>query len=462
MYETRSAPAARGGDDPGDAGTPTTDGTDSATIRRRGWIVAVLLLAVMVVNYADKTVVGLAGVEIKADLGLSSEQFGLVQSSFYWLFAVGAVLLSGLTNRVGARWLITGLIALWCLTLVPLVGSVGFGLLVACRVLLGLAEGPTSAVATHVVHTWFVPARRALPTSLIFTGVALGPLLAAPTLTWVIQAYDWHMAFVVLVVVGVVLGALWLLVGRSGPVDTARTPVADTATGVRLPGRVPWRRLLTRPTVLGIALLLFCGYWSVSLKVTWLPLYLREGLGYSAGETGWLVSLPYASGVGLSLLFGWLSGTLTRRGLSGRVTRGLIPCGMFLGTGVAMIGFTLLDRGVGQVVLIVVAFSFTTAVWGIALAAVSDVVPGAQRGPVLGAIVAVHSLGGIIAPIVLGSLVGSAQTLSEGYARGFAATGVVICVGALAACWLVKPDQDAGVVAAESTGPREAAADREL
>lgn len=216
---------------------------------------------------------------------------------------------------------------------------------------------------------------------------------------------------------------------------------------------MPWRRLLGRPTLWGVTLLLFCGYWSVSLKVTWLPLYLREGLGYRPAETGWLVTLPYASGVVLSLLFGWLSGRLTQRGLSTRLTRGVIPTVMFFGTGASMIGFTVLDRGLPQIVLIIFAFSFTTAVWGIAFASVSDVVPGRQRGMMLGIIVAVHSVGGIIAPVVLGRFVDAADTLATGYGNGFTAAGTVICIGSAIAGWLVNPDRDSAAVAAPDRQP---------
>ncbi|MFI5610575.1 MFS transporter [Amycolatopsis sp. NPDC051903] len=422
-------------------------GVDTAAIRRRGWAVTALLLAFMVVNYADKAAVGLAGVDIKADLGLSNEQFGLVQSSFYWLFAVGALVFTGLSDKIGARWLVGGLGALWCVSMVPLAGSAGFTLLIASRVVLGFAEGPASAVAAHVVHTWFTPRRRALPSSLIFTGVAIGPLLAAPILTWVITTFDWHHAFLVLIVAGALVVAAWLVVGKAGPVSSATTRESDTATGAVLPDRIAWSRLLRRPTLWGIALLLFCGYWSVSLKVTWLPLYLREGIGYSADESGWLVTLPYASGAVLSVLCGWLSGRMTTRGISCTFTRGVVPSVLFCATGLAMIGFTVVPRGWGQMILITLAFSLTTAVWGVAMAGLSDVVPGKQRGTVLGAVVAVHSLGGVIAPVVLGSFVDSGDTLAAGYGRGFLAAGVVIVVGSAIAAFLIKPDRDARVVA---------------
>ena len=64
---------------------------DSPSIRRRGWIITLMLMAFMFINFADKVVVSLAGVEIKADLGLTNEQFGTAQSAFFWLFALGAV-----------------------------------------------------------------------------------------------------------------------------------------------------------------------------------------------------------------------------------------------------------------------------------------------------------------------------------------------------------------------------------
>jgi MFS family permease len=64
----------------------------------------------MFVDFAAKIGVGLAGAPIQRELGIGAAQFGVVQSSFFWLFAVGSVLGGWLGGRIGSRWLL-GLVA---------------------------------------------------------------------------------------------------------------------------------------------------------------------------------------------------------------------------------------------------------------------------------------------------------------------------------------------------------------
>ncbi|WP_199919334.1 MFS transporter [Streptomyces sp. NRRL S-1824] len=142
-------------------------GARDVPVRRRAWIVVALLVCLMLVNYADKVVVGLAGVGMKRELALDNAQFGVIQSSFFWLFAVGCILGGWLGGKVGARWLLAGVAAVWALSLAPMTAQVGFTVVVICRVLLGFAEGPTSALAMQVAHSWFPAHRRAIPSSIV-------------------------------------------------------------------------------------------------------------------------------------------------------------------------------------------------------------------------------------------------------------------------------------------------------
>ncbi|MDK0517660.1 hypothetical protein [Streptomyces sp. ML-6] len=45
----------------------------------------------MLVNFADKTVMGLAAGPIRDDLGLTRGEFGTAQSSFFALFSLAAL-----------------------------------------------------------------------------------------------------------------------------------------------------------------------------------------------------------------------------------------------------------------------------------------------------------------------------------------------------------------------------------
>ena len=59
--------------------------------RNRAWIVVVLLITFMVINFDDKAEIGISAVRIMQELQLGPRQFGLVGSSFFLLFAVSSV-----------------------------------------------------------------------------------------------------------------------------------------------------------------------------------------------------------------------------------------------------------------------------------------------------------------------------------------------------------------------------------
>src|ERR1700688_1336619 len=192
------------------------------------WKITFLLFLFMLVNFADKIVVGLAGVPIMTEMKLEPEQFGLLGSSFFFLFSISAIVVGFIVNRVATRWVLLVLAVIWALAQFPMLGSVSFPPLFICRVILGAGEGPAGSVAVHAVYKWFPDEKRTLPTAVLSQGSAFGGILAVPALHWVIVNYTWHYAFGVLGVVGLIWGAAWLIMGKEGPlVQTVAQAVAD-------------------------------------------------------------------------------------------------------------------------------------------------------------------------------------------------------------------------------------------
>ncbi|MDI3420142.1 MFS transporter [Streptomyces luteolus] len=433
--------------------------TSRPAASRRAWIVTLLLLAFMVLNFADKAVLGFAGVQIIEDLGITPQQFGLVQSAFFWLFAVGAILVGALTSRINIRWLVAALMVIWILTMIPLLWQVGFVALLLCRVVLGFAEGPAYALATHIVHAWFPPERRGLPASIVTSGASMGPLIAAPVLSWVIVTWSWHAAFGVLILAGALWLAAWLTLSRDAPEHLPAAAVAEGPQAVAegpqavaegpqavaqapVPAPAPLRVLLTTGTVVGIGLLTFFAYWSTTLKVSWLPLYLSQGLGYDAIAVGRLITVPYAVAAAAAIGAGLLSNRLTARGVSRRITRGYLAAGLVVASGVSMYLFTTIDQGPLQMVFVTLAFSLNSAAYAVAFTAIGDVVAPKQRGAILGWLVAFYSMAGVLAPLLLGHFVGAAADTATGYGQGFALTGLLMTVGGALAVLLVRPERD--------------------
>jgi MFS family permease len=91
-----------------------------ANDRNRAWIVVALLSIFMVINFADKAVIGIAAVPIMQELELAPRQFGLVGSSFFLLFAVSSVATGFLVNRVQTRRVLLAMGFIWALTQFPM------------------------------------------------------------------------------------------------------------------------------------------------------------------------------------------------------------------------------------------------------------------------------------------------------------------------------------------------------
>ena len=113
------------------------------------WGITALLFLFMLINFADKVVLNIVGPPMTDELGLTPRQFGLIGSSFFFLFAVSAVIVGFITNRIQARRTLLVMAFVWSLVQFPMLATTSIGIVIACRVVLGAGEGPAAPVATH-------------------------------------------------------------------------------------------------------------------------------------------------------------------------------------------------------------------------------------------------------------------------------------------------------------------------
>src|SRR6202012_855159 len=259
------------------------------------WKITFLLFLFMVVNFADKIVVGLAGVPIKKDLGITQEQFGDLGSSFFYLFSISAIVVGFIVNRVAARWVLLAMALIWSVAQFPMIGTVSFTMLLICRVILGAGEGPAFSVAAHAIYKWFPDEKRTLPTAILSQGSAFGVILAMPALNWIIVNHSWHHAFGALGVVGLLWAIAWFVLGKEGPL------VPTAAVAANEP-QIPYWKLLTSRTFVGCVAATFGAYWALSLGLTWFTSFIIEGLGFSQQQAGYVSILPWIFGATIVIL----------------------------------------------------------------------------------------------------------------------------------------------------------------
>jgi MFS family permease len=399
------------------------------------WTITFLLFLLMLVNFADKIVVGLAAVPIMTELKLEPKEFGLLGSSFFFLFSISAIVVGFIVNRVATRWVLLVLAVIWAVAQFPMVGTVGLTTLLICRIILGAGEGPAFSVAAHAIYKWFPDEKRTLPTAILSQGSAFGVIIAVPALNWLIVNYSWHYAFGALGVVGLLWAVAWLILGREGPLVLSAAAATEEV-------RIPYFALLTSRTFVGCVAATFGAYWALSLGLTWFTSFIVQGLGFSQQQAGFISILPWIFGATIVILAGWISQVLMARGVSTRSARGVLGSVPLIIGGAILLVMPHVGGGALQIAFLVVGSGLCGAIYVVCPPMLGEFTPVSQRGAIIAIYGALYTLAGILAPYVMGNVIQSAGGAIEGYMTGFTINATIMIASGLLGLALLWPNTE--------------------
>ena len=406
---------------------------------RRGallpYFMVALLSVTQVLNYSDRSVLGLAAPQIMRELHLSAGNYGVLASAFFIFYAVSGVVVGlVLSPRVRPRTLLLWLVALWSLTQVPVLAAPSLGVLIVARSVLGAAESPSMPTAFAAAHEWFPPDRRSLPTAIIMAGPLVSSVITPPAMVWVMERYGWRAGFAICAVAGVAIVLALRLAGRDGPdsgLQAKSATVAPTAQGA--PSL--WRDA----TLIGLTLSGFAGYWVIAVTVTWLFPMLRLGSGFSAPQAGFTVSAVYVLSTALLFVVSALHHNLLTRGLGPRRALVWPFAALLIGGGATLAVSSLATDPTLRLALMALGMGVMPAVAAAVPMIVSAVVLPRQRNQAIVVVLSLTTLAGTVAPFVTGRLVDSLG--HAGYGAAIALAGAIAFVGGLAALAAVRPER---------------------
>nr|WP_271212705.1 MFS transporter [Rhodococcus wratislaviensis]GLK39395.1 MFS transporter [Rhodococcus wratislaviensis] len=414
--------------------------------RSRAWGLTGLLVLLYVVNYADKAVLGIIAQPLAHELGLSASQIGLVGSLFFLTFTVGGFFAGALNRWMSLRWALLLLAIAWSVAILPLVVVASFAVLLVSRLLLGLAEGPSSALLHTAAYSWHAPAKRGLPSALLAGAASIAKIAVAPALAFVTVTFGWRYALVALAVIGVLWCVVWLTVWSEGPYIRSGKGADSAASGDAGEPAVPWGRIFRTRTFISGALLVMSVYALVAVVLTWLPSYFEVGLGYSRLQAGSMFAFPSIAGLILMLLSSVIGDRLLARGSTSRVVRVIVPAVGVLICGAILLALPSITAPAVAVLVVSVGYGFAASVFPLLNAAISEICPPRQTAGTLGVFLAVMAIGGLVAPYATGLIVDAAASPAEGYATAFQSLGLVAAVCAVGALVFANPERDKKLV----------------
>lgn len=419
--------------------------------RKYGWFVAALLTVLMMLNWADKAVIGLAAVPIMQDLDITPQQLGMVSSGMFLAFTLTQLLVAPLTTKFKTKPMILLMCIIWSVAQVPVVAFMTLPALWVSRLLLGIGEGPYAPVAMHAVFKWFPRQKGATPAALTSSGVTLGIVAFAPVLAFVIVTFGWKVAFAGLAVCGVAFAVLWTVVGKEGPYESLEAEREidgitdqDLARGseIAVETHVPFFKTILNPSWFFAVLVSFFGYWTFSLAMTWGPAYFETVLGYSRGAAGSLIALPALWGFICTVGLSNITERLDLKGVPTKKARAQVVGLAGLLSGMSLLISTLVQQPALALVFLILGFGTAPALFAVTYLIVGELTSIRQRPAHLNVANAGLSLGGIVAPSVGGILVGTAITPAQGYIQAFQLTGALTALAAVGCMFFVNQQRE--------------------
>lgn len=143
-------------------------------ISKKTYLIIFLLFVLTIISNADKAVIGYASVPIMEELGLTSEQWGMVGSSFFFLYSLFAILIGALADRVGLKKVIAGMATVWALVQFATVFVTGYLYLLITRIVLGAGEGPSYSLAMAAASRYLPKEKLGLGLTLVSIGGPFG------------------------------------------------------------------------------------------------------------------------------------------------------------------------------------------------------------------------------------------------------------------------------------------------
>lgn len=293
------------------------------------WWVAFALFLAAVLNYIDRSILGMLAPTIQKDLNISDNDYANVVNWFLVAYTIAYLLSGRVVDKLGVRLSLALFVGWWSISNALTGLSQSLRQLSIFRFMLGLGEAGGFTASPKAVSEWFPPSERGIAVGFYSVGGAVGATVAPILVATISAHYGWRWVFAV----SPILAGLWLifwvwLYRRPGEhprmTDKEKVHLAEhlaaTAAAEKAMAAEPrqsesalWKKVFSLPFVwrLMFARMLTDPVWY--FYQFWMPKYLHSQ--HKVDQTGlaimWMVFL--AADIGF-LLSGFLSGHLIKKG----------------------------------------------------------------------------------------------------------------------------------------------------
>jgi D-galactonate transporter len=396
------------------AGLDVASGLDAAafadaTYRKVAWRFIPFLMLCYVVAYLDRINIGIAKLNMLADVHFSEAAFGLGAGLFFIGYLIFEVPSNLIMHRVGARFWIARIMVTWgILSALTAVIATPWQFYVL-RFLLGAVEaGFYPGVILYLTY-WFPNHRRAKMTAFFQAGIPIAGLIGSPLSAWMMQRFHdaggyagWQWVFVLeaLPTIPLAVAVFFILTNRVQDAKwltseqralIARELTADDSAREHL----SFFAMLRDHRMWRLTAMMFAAMMGLYALGFYLPTLIKDAGASGTLQIGLLTAIPYLVAVVSMVAVGRSSDRTRER-------RWHLVSIMFVGA-LGLIASVLASH---SITLVVIALSIAAAgiisispiLWTLPTAFIS----GAAAAASIGFINSFGNIGGFVSPYLIG------------------------------------------------------------
>jgi ACS family glucarate transporter-like MFS transporter len=391
------------------------------------WVIVGFLFFATAINYADRTVLSIAGPALIKSLHLDSVSMGYIFSAFGWSYVISQLPGGWLLDRFGSRKIYSISIFVWSFfTFITgftglFAGFTAVVVLFILRFLLGIAESPAFPANSRITVAWF-PTRETGTAAAIFNSAQyFATVLFAPLIGYIVQTFGWKYSFMFMGIIGFVFLAFWLKYMQPpkksryiNPAELdyitkggALVELDQEMKGHKNTNDAPkWKflsQLLKNRMFIGVYIAQYCINAITFFFITWFPVYLVQARGMTILKAGIIAVLPAMFGFVGGNLGGIFSDYLLKKGASLSVARKVpIVVGMLLSMSMIFCNYTDVEW---MVVALMALSYFGKGVGALGWAVNADTAPKEITGLSGSLFNTFGNLSSIITPIAIGYII---------------------------------------------------------
>ncbi|APX73426.1 MFS transporter [Companilactobacillus allii] len=355
-------------------------------------VIAALMIGYTMV-YMDKTMISTAVIPIAKQFSLNTTQTGLIMSAFFLAYSCMQIPGGWLADKVGAKKvLLFSLISIAVTSyLFGIVGSLF--MFVGIRFLAGLGHGGYPPSTSKAIAENFEPHQRVLAQSGILTTTGIGGILAYTLGANVIE-WHWRYGYYML---GTLFVVAFLCVLFMLPNDQA---VVKTEESVQ--EKMPLSQTLKNPSVILIFIILLLENVVTYGAMSWMPSYLTETFDLTVAQAGAIMAVSAI----LQIIGSLGTGIILTRVFVGKQKQFIITSAILAALGIG--GLIISTNIIVAVICVALSGMFIVSTFAATASWPQKIFPEEIIGSASGIVGTGGTLGGFIAPLLIGALVNNA------------------------------------------------------